>query len=273
MENEKKAGRYRDDMGLDMENMEPLRPVPQQRIMDKVNECMSRRDYAGVERVLRYWLEEARAGRDFRGQLMVLNEMVGHYRKTREQEKAQDCAVEALSLLHILDLEDSISDGTTCVNIATAYNSFGKNEEALRLFQQARGIYERAKDVSPSLLGGLYNNMGLTCAALGRFDEALALYDLAFSEMGKAPNGALEQAVTCLNRANALEGRDGMERGESQIFALLDQAQALLERKELPRDGYYAFVLEKCAPTFEYYGYFLAAEQMKKQAEALYAGA
>ena len=44
-----------------------IRPVPQQRIMDKVDECMNRKDYAGVERVLKYWLQEAQVGRDLRG--------------------------------------------------------------------------------------------------------------------------------------------------------------------------------------------------------------
>ena len=34
-----------------------IRPVPQQRIMEKVDAYMSRRDYAGVERHLLYWLE------------------------------------------------------------------------------------------------------------------------------------------------------------------------------------------------------------------------
>ena len=41
-----------------------VKPVPQQRIVEKVNDYMSRRDYAGVERHLKYWLEEARLGND-----------------------------------------------------------------------------------------------------------------------------------------------------------------------------------------------------------------
>ena len=36
-----------------------IRPVPQQRIIEKMNEYMSRRDYAGAQRHLLYWLEEA----------------------------------------------------------------------------------------------------------------------------------------------------------------------------------------------------------------------
>ena len=62
----------------------PVKAVPQQRIIEKMNEYMSRRDYAGAERHLLYWLEEAKLGRDKGGELMIRNELVGHYRKTAE---------------------------------------------------------------------------------------------------------------------------------------------------------------------------------------------
>ena len=39
-----------------------VKAVPQQRIIEKMNDYMSRRDYAGAERHLLYWLEEAKLG-------------------------------------------------------------------------------------------------------------------------------------------------------------------------------------------------------------------
>ena len=250
-----------------------IRPVDQRRIMDKVNECMSRKDYPGVERALLFWLAEARAGGDQRGELMIRNELVGHYRKTGEKEKAFDSARAALSLIEALGYEGSLSEGTTCVNIATAYSAFGNNEEALRLFRRARKAYESSPAADPALLGGLCNNMGLTLTALGQYGEALALYEKALLQMEKAPGGALESAVTLLNMADAVEKRDGPEKGEAQIFSLLDRAEALLREDSFPRNGYCAYVFERCAPVFAYYGYFLTAETLKKQAEVLYEGA
>ena len=88
--------------------------------------------------------------------------------------------------------------------------------------------------------------------------------------MEKVPNGVLEQAITCLNRANAIEDEKGLEEGESSINALLDEAEQLLDTPSVPRNGYYAFVCEKCAPTFSYYGYFLTAEDLKRRAEEIY---
>ena len=251
---------------------ERVRAIPQQRVIAKMNEYMGRRDYAGAERHLLYWLQEARMGRDLRGQLTVFNELVGHYRKTAEREKALKSADAALELLTCLDFGETISAGTTYVNVATALNAFGEDERALELFERARPIYESAAHTEPQLLGGLYNNMALTCAALKRWDEALALYDKAMAQMALAPNGALEQAITCLNMADLIEARDGMEDGEREICALVDRAAELLNGPELPHDGYYAFVCEKCAPSFEYYGYFADAEKLMGEAERIYAG-
>lgn len=255
------------------ESHERIRPIPQRRVIEKLDEHMSRRDYAAAERHLRYWLEEARAGGDDRGALLVLGEMVGHYRKTGEREKALESGEAALALLERLDYGDTLSAGTTCVNVATALGAFGEHERALPLFERARALYEGSAATEPRLLGGLYNNMALTCAALGRCDEAQALYEGAMAQMAKTPRGALEMAVTCLNMANLAEQRDGMEAAEGRIYALADRAIELLDGPELPRDGYYAFVCEKCVPPLEYYGYFEDARRLREEAERIYAGA
>ena len=257
----------------DGQRLNPIHPIPQQRIIEKMDEYMSRRDYAGAERHLLYWLEEARLGGDSRGELMLRGELVGHYRKTGECEKAFENAEAALRLIDELDFGGTISAGTTYVNVATAMNAFGENRRAMALFEKARPLYENSAATEPGLLGGLYNNMALTCAALKRYDEAAALYEKALAQMKKAPAGALEQAITCLNMANLVEARDGMEQGERAVFDLLDHAAALLDRPGLPRDGYYAFVCEKCAPTFEYYGYFLEAGHLREEAKRIYEGA
>lgn len=247
-----------------------VKSVPQQRIIEKMDEYMSRRDYEGAERHLLYWLEEAKMNRDLRGQLMLRNELVGHYRKVLNQEKAFENIEEALKLLDELDFEGTISSGTTYVNCATACNAFGENERSLELFEKAKGVYESIPGTSPSLLGGLYNNMALTCSALGKYSEALALYQQAAEAMSKVESGELEQAITCLNMADTLEKMYGMEQGESEIYKLLDKAYDLLKESHGAEEGYYAFVLEKCAPTFGYFGYFMAAEELKQKAEKIY---
>lgn len=270
-----------------------IRPVPQRRIIDKMDEYMSRRDYNGAERHLLYWLEEAKLGGDLQGQLMQRNELVGHYRKTGQKEPAMESAAMALDLLRELDMENTITAGTTYVNIATACGAFGDHERAIRLFEKARAAYESSSQTETQLLGGLYNNMALTCTELGRCEEALALYEKAADLMGRVPDGELEQAITYLNMANTVEVQLGLEAGEQQINALVERAEELLKAKgeellgkgeaaltdgtdlramkqeERARLGYYAFVCEKCASTFAYYGYFMTAESLTERSEEL----
>ncbi|MBO4338675.1 MAG: tetratricopeptide repeat protein [Clostridiales bacterium] len=247
-----------------------VKPVPQQRIIQKMNEYMSKRDYQGAERHLKYWLEEAKLGHDKGGELLIRNELVGHYRKTGEKENAFESAGEALRLIKELDFENHVSAGTTYVNCATAYNAFGENEKSLELFRKAKAVYESNENTSPELLGGLYNNMALTNVALKNFDEAFSLYEKALKIMDRVENGVLEQAITYLNMADALEAKSGFEENEKTIFEYLDKAYDLLNDENVKKDGYYAFVCEKCAPCFSYYGYFAAADELNKKAESIY---
>ena len=250
----------------------PVKAVPQQRIVEKVDDLMSRRDYAGVERHLLYWLEEARLGHDLKGQLLIRNELVGHYRKTGDREKAFSNAEEALKLIEAIGFSGSISEGTAYVNIATVYNAFGDNERSLEIFEKARTVYESIPSVRSDLLGGLYNNMALTLVALGRFAEADQLYRKALNVMGHVENGELEQAITYLNMANAAEAEKGIEEASEEIDRDLEKAMELLNTDGIPQNGYYAFVCEKCAPTFGYYGYFLDEAELNRRAKTIYAG-
>jgi tetratricopeptide (TPR) repeat protein len=247
-----------------------IKPVPQQRIMEKVDEYMSRRDYAGVERHLNYWLEEAKLGHDQKGELMIRNELIGHYRKTQARGKALSEIDAALTLLDEMDFQGTISAGTTYVNAATACQAFGENERALALFEKAKAVYEAVPSLKPELLGGLYNNMALTLVSLNRFAEAHALYERALAIMATAEHGALEQAITYLNMADAAEAEQGLLDASETIDRCLETAQELLDAPGLVRDGYYAFVCEKCAPSFEYYGWFASANDLNERAKTIY---
>ena len=248
-----------------------IKPIPQRRIIEKLDDYMSRRDYPAAERHLLYWLEEAKLGGDRRGELMVRNELVGHYRKAGDRDKALSHGEAALALLRELDFDGTVSAGTTYTNVATACNAFGENNRALTLFEKAKEVYEATPRTEPSLLGGLYNNMALTYVSLGRYEEAFALYEKALNIMGGVADGALEQAITYLNMADATAAQKGMEEAEAEIDTLVDRAWELLNDPSLPRNGYYAFVCEKCAPSFSYYGYVSAANELTWRAENIYA--
>lgn len=247
-----------------------IKPVPQQRIIGKLDEYMARRDYPGAERHLNYWAEEARLGRDLKGLLLIMNEKIGFYRKTGKKEESFESIERALQLIDELDYDGSISAGTTYTNAATACQNFGEPERAIGYFEKAKEIYESSLYTAPDLLGGLYNNMALSLTSLGRYEEALDLYNKALGKMSGVQGGELEQAITYLNMADTYVAMVGEESAEKKTEELLDKAYDLLVNSNAPEDGYLAFVYSKCAAVFSHYGYFLAANELSKKSEEIY---
>lgn len=252
-------------------NMHPeVTPVPVGRIIDKLDSYLNKNDYSAAERHLNYWLSEADACHDARGKLAVLNEQIGLYRKTEKEPECLTAIGDALSLAEFMDMGQSVTYATTLINAATGYKAFGKAEDALPLYRKARAIYESALSPDDGRLGGLYNNMALALAELKEFREAEELYQKAISVMEKQENGLPEVAVTYLNLADLVAARDGFENGEKEIEKHLHKAEELLYAEGLPQDGHYAFVCEKCAPVFGYYGHFLTERELERRAREIY---
>ena len=248
---------------------EPAQPVPVGRILDKLREYEDRNDWPAVERHLQYWLAEAEANRDERGQLMLHNELMGYYRKQGDREQAFAHAEKASALVEALGMEDTVTAGTTWVNTGTVREAFGDPVGGLAFFEMARANYEKNLPAEDSRLGGLYNNMALALTVCGRYEEADAMFRRALAVMAKQEHGELEQAITWLNMADAAEAALGAENAEETVEEYLDRAEELLDTESLPRNGYYAFVCEKCAPVFGHYGYFAAEAELKRRAEEI----
>lgn len=239
-----------------------------ERILARLDAYFNKNDYAAAERHLLFWLAEKR-GTPLA--LTLMNELMGIYRKTANEEKALDTVKNALQAVENLGLNGTVAAATTYLNAATVLHAFSRAEEGLPLFEKAKEIYERELAPADTRKGGLYNNMATALVTLGRFDEARALYQKAISIMENAEGGALEVAVTLLNMASAVEAEKGTIDGEEEISRLLEEAKALLEAHE-KRDGYYAFVLSKCAPVYRYFGHFRYANELEERSKRIYEG-
>ena len=239
------------------------------RILSKLDEHLHKNDYISAERHLTYWLSEAVAGGDARTELLVRNELMGLYRKLGCENEAIAAANSAMEKIEAMGIGDQVGAATSFLNCATVYKAFGRADEAIPIFERARAVYEKELDPSDERLGGLYNNMALALVDLGRFSEANELYRRAISVMEKAEGGAPEVAITYLNMASAAEAEYGLEEADGTIQKYLDVAEELLEG-HTERDGNYAFVCEKCASVFDYYGRFVYATELAKRAERIY---
>lgn len=244
--------------------------IPVGRVLDKLDAYFERKDFDAAERHLQYWLAEAEAVGDRQGMLTVLNEQIGFYRKMQNESetmKACDCA---LQTAEDLDLAGTVSMATTLINAATAYKAFGRAAEALPLYEEAKKIYEARLEPSDGRRGGLYNNMALALADLGRYREAEASYEKALAVMVQVPGGELEMAVSRCNMADLAAMELGTDRGREKILHCLEQAWELLNSEKISRDGYYAFVCEKCAPVFGWCDQHHREEELMRRADAIY---
>ena len=247
--------------------------IPTGRVIEKLDAYFAQNDYAAAERHLRYWEQEALAGGDDRGLYTVCNELMGLCRKLGQRDEAVAYAERTLALVERLSMADNVTGATACLNAATVYKAFGDAAKGLPLFERAKAIYESQLAPDDSRLAGLYNNMALALVDLRRFDDADALYQKAIDLTLRTPDAQGDAAISLLNRANLIEARDGLLDGNDAICDCLDKAEALLNDPALPHDGYYAFVCEKCAPTFGYYGYFAFRKELEERAAKIYAGA
>ena len=240
------------------------------RILDKLDLYLSKNDYDGAFRHLKYWFEEANSSNDLRSKLLICNELIGLSRKTGKESQTFLYTQTALETLSALDMEKSVTAATTYINVATAYKAFNRAEESIPLFGKALEIYEKYLDSTDGRLGGLYNNLALSLVDLKKFNDAHAYYQKAISVMEHSQNGELEQAITYLNIASALEAEKGLLEADMEISECISKASSLLDVHAKSEDGYYAFVCEKCATVFGYYGYFMYENELKERARKIY---
>ncbi len=198
------------------------------------------------------------------------NECIGIFRKTGNKEKCYAYCEKVLQLTKALKLENTVSGATAFINCATAKKAFGDSAESLSYFEKAQEVYETILPENDNRLAGLYNNYGLSLVDLEIYDKALALYQNALTVLSKTPGNAPEKAITYLNMANAIENKIGLESACEEIDKYLDKAAELLDSCISQTDGNYAFVCEKCAPTFGYYGRFFYEAELNERAKTIY---
>ena len=243
--------------------------ISMDRILEKLDGYLRQNDYDAALRHLEYWLRETEAMGDGRGALTLRNEQMGLFRKIGREREALESAEEALRTVETLGIGKQVGAATTYLNAATVYKAFGRAEDSLPLFERARAIYEAELEPADPRLGGLYNNMGLSLVDLGRFAEAKNCYARAIDVMEQVEGGAPELAVTYLNLASATEAELGLLEGDERIASYLEIARILLDSHET-RDGSYAFVCEKCASVYGYYGHFAYEAELRQRAREGY---
>lgn len=247
--------------------------IAMDRVMEKLDRLYAADDTAGAKRHLLYWMEEAKLAGDERAQLTIGNELMGLYRMAGEGDASVRYAETTAALVRKLGLENTATAATVCVNCGTVYTAVGRTEDALAQYRMAEDLYARLLDPVDERVGSLYNNMAACLTKLEQYRDAMESYSKALSIMRQIPGSEPEIAITLLNIADLLRDAYGLADACERIDDCTQHAHDLLETEGLVRDGRYAQACAKCAPVFEYYGWFVYAKELRKRAADIYSRA
>ncbi len=254
--------------------LHPKTRIPQKRIIEKMDELMAYNDYNGAERLLNFWLSEAKAGFDTAGEFFLYNEQMGFYRQRNRKQEAYQAIEDAFSLLEPLGYTEGISGATAYVNAATVYCAFNEADKAIPLYRKAETIYLNQLEYEDERLGGLYNNMAEACLLSGQYDDAESCFHKAIDIMMKLTEGELEAALSWLNLVDLYVLKYGRENllTIEKSDEYLETARALLDADTLERNHHYAYVAQKCVGIYEEFGYFGYAKELRERIRAIHEG-
>ncbi len=243
--------------------------MPIKRVLAKLDEYFSRNDLAGAEKFLIFWEGEARLGGVPEELIDILNEEIGFFRRTGNIDRGMAAITEAVDIIERDNIEKNSAIGTVYINIATTLKAFGEPEKALLYYEKAFDIYSESLGSDDYNFAALYNNMALAFEDIGLFGEAENSYKTAVKILRADGEHDAEIAVSLINLAH-LYDKAGCNAGA--IYKLLDDAWEILNSDCLEKNGNFAFVCSKCAPSFEYFDQSDRGKFLKSEADRIYEG-
>lgn len=214
---------------------------------------------------LNYWRDRTFSAGDWRSELSIQSELMGLHRRTGDKAAAGEAVDRGLELIRLHNMGGTVSGATVMLNAATTLKFLGRPDEAVELFVHVSRVYSKNLDPLDYRFGGLFNNMALAYQDIGEYEKAEQYYLKANAVMRRCKGGGNEIAVTCCNMAELYELMGQEEKTEK----MLDDAWLSLTESGLPLDGYHAFTISKCLPTFEHFGFFVYAQALKKRLDGI----
>lgn len=187
----------------------------------KIDAMMAAGEYFRVGELLEQALEQARERQNTEEELRVLNELLGYYRSTGQNEKVLETCERALLFLKAEYRQRDENFATTLLNAATAYRAAGQNEKALELYGAAEQIYTEVLAPGDVRYAALYNNAALACWVNNELGQAKNYLSNAVEILEQSGNaGELATALTNLGSIQMKEGKHDL--AEIQFQRALD---------------------------------------------------
>lgn len=177
--------------------------------------------------------------------LGILNEILGYLRVTGQYEEGNTIAVKAAQVSDTLGLSDTITGGTTYLNIATFYSISGQYELAEGFYNKAVAIYERDLPGNSFQLASLYNNISIFYRQTGEYTRAYEFQQKALEIITTLPGSEIETATSYSNLAEICYSMRQYGKG----LAFAEKSKAIFEQHN-EKDPHYSAALAACANGF-----------------------
>lgn len=162
--------------------------------------------------------DEAKKTDDNNAALALLNELVGLYRVTTQNEKALDVIDKIKALIKELGLTGSIAEGTSLLNVATVYRAMGKLEDSEKEYLAVEKIYMNALPENDYRMAGFYNNLSLFYQESNKWEKAIECLKKALKIIETIPEASIELAVTHTNLGQAYCHIEEWEEAEKELL-------------------------------------------------------
>ncbi len=217
------------------------------RILAQVDALYEENRGEEAERLMLRSIEEAISLGDDGARLQLLNELLGYYRETSQNDRVFQTAAEAIGHAKDMGLEGTVPYATTLLNVATAYRACGRLQESKDYYAQVQEIYDSQLEPDSMLMAGLRNNIALLYQEMG--DYATAKEKLLEALAIVSGRGvAYEMAVTYANLASTC-----MQLGQGEEACGYAQKSVEIFRREHVADSHYAAALATLG-AYSYHG-------------------
>ena len=242
------------------------------RFLKKLDGCFNKNDLVSADECIDFWESEARNACDERALLTILNERLGLSRRMNDSKKGTDAILECISLVEKLNLTNNISGATIYINAATTSSHFGKDQEGIVLYDKAKKCYVDNGQTNSYEYATLLNNSAGVLCKLKKYDLAEKNYLDAIEILKKLGNRDGEIALSLVMLAYI--AYDSSDNPDDTVYEkvenLLDESIKYLKSDKIVRDGNFAFILDKCAPSFDYFKRPGQAKAMRELAKEIY---
>ncbi len=243
-----------------------------ERFIKKLDSHFNKNDLLGAKECLSFWEIEARNAGDDRALLTILNEYLGFCRRVNDKDKAIETIDECIKLIDKLSISNTIGAATIYVNAATTSSHFGNVEQGILLYEKAKKCYIDLNKKDTYEYASLLNNSAGVFCTLKKYDEAEKNYLEAIEilKLNGKYDGEIALSLVMLAHTIYDKNDNPDDSVYEKIESLLDESISYLKSDRIVRNGNFAFILDKIAPSYEYFKRYDVAKAIKNMSKEIY---